>query len=108
MDSLIVRWCDIEYGSIDTSKRRMFRNNLELSWNIGDFASLHKKVYRHDLMFETLKTFASLRREVYWDDLELYWNVGTCKSVCSVLEFGLTRNYLWQNYVGLQVTTGVL
>ena len=26
-------------------------------------------------MFETLKTFASLRREVYWNDLELCWNV---------------------------------
>ena len=45
-------------------------------WNVGDFPSLHKKVYRHDLMFETLKTFASLRREVYWDDLEFCWNNG--------------------------------
>ena len=62
-------------------------------WNVGDFASLHKKVYRHDLMFETLKTFASLRREVYWDDLELCWNGEACKSVCSVSEFGRTRNY---------------
>ena len=44
-----------------------------------------------------LKTFASLRREIYQDDLELYWNDGvgksTCKSVCSVSEFGCTRNY---------------
>ena len=75
MDSLIVWWCDIEYGSIDASKRRIFRNDLELCWNVGDFASLHKKVYRHDLMFETLKTFTSLRRGVYWDDLELCWHV---------------------------------
>ena len=97
MDSLIVRWCDIEYGSIDASKYRMFQNDLELFWNVWDFVSLHKKVYRHDLMFETLKTFASLRKEVHWDDFELCWNVRTCKSGCKsayhVSEFGRTRNY---------------
>ena len=30
MDSLIVRWCDIEYRNIDVSKRRIFQNDLEL------------------------------------------------------------------------------
>ena len=58
-------------------------------------------------MFETMKTFASLRREVYSDDLEVWCNGGACKSAYSVLEFGCTRNYQWQDYVGLQGTTGV-
>ena len=37
--------------------------------------------------------------------------VKLCKSACnfsySVLEYGCTRNYYWQNYVGLPGTTGV-
>ena len=46
-------------------------------WNVKDFASLHKEVYR--------------------DDLELYWNNGAYKSTYkfayNVSEFGYTRNY---------------
>ena len=55
----------------------MYQDDLELYWNVEDFASLHNEMYR--------------------DDLELYWNSGTCKSasmsVYSVLEFGCTCNY---------------
>ena len=57
MDSLIIRWCDVEHENINASKYQMFQNNLELC-------------------LKRWKLFASLRREIYWDDLELCWNGG--------------------------------
>ena len=86
MNSLIIRWYDIEYGSIDVNECWMFQTIWNYVWNIENFASLHKKMYRHDHIFETLKTYANLCREMYWDDLELCWNGRAFKSAYSILD----------------------